>query len=254
MAVLGLPLLCGALVVIGRIVDLYFDRVASVDVNVRNVSPQRMTRLRTETVSEKFDRDELGSGASWTTKRNPRLQRSMRARSATILPAFACAAACLFWTTSAWADGIDLWWFLTRVGTHRHSPTGVVLLTVVVLGCDYIANFMVVGIPAIAWGHISARKSAAELLVFTGLAQALDRAGMLIGAAMILPFAHTFQELHAALFDAAVANFFVSGVLIWLLARHYLVRRWGVGPGRGAAVAACAAVLTNPAWAVALQI
>lgn len=168
-----------------------------------------------------------------------------------VLGTFALA---LLWSRPARGDAIDLVWFLTRVSTSRRSALHIALLATILLGLNYTLNLIVIAIPAV--GTARMRRVAKDMVGFTVIAQLGDRLGMVVCAGVVILvriLAHagtTLKDLRSIGLWSIGSNFLVSGLFIWLLARYYLVGRWQVSKRRGVTIAAIAAVVTNPAWAI----
>jgi hypothetical protein len=162
--------------------------------------------------------------------------------------------AVLLWPSTAHADGIDIAWFLTRVGGWRQSPFRAVLLIGAIAAANYLLNMLVVVLPAVLSGA-PVKRAALDVIGFTFIAQVADRAGMVAYSLTVYTldvFMHVVsKDLGEAVIFVLAANFFTSGILLWFLARHYCLKRWNLPRRRSVAISWAAAILTNPSWAIA---
>jgi hypothetical protein len=175
--------------------------------------------------------------------------------------AVVATVACVLASADARADGIDIAWFVTRVGGWKVAPGRAALLVLMLAAINYAINAVVIGIPAYRAG-VSGSKICRELVGLTVLGQIADRLGLVASAAAVAVIGvaveslfHTtvrgVRDLGTFALVTVALNFLTSGVLIGLLVRHYVCRRWSQPRRKGLAIALAAAVLTNPAWAVA---
>jgi hypothetical protein len=166
--------------------------------------------------------------------------------------------AVLLWTSTAHADGIDIAWFLTRVGGWKHNPVRASLLVLALAAINYLLNWVVIGLPAIRAG-VPVRRVSRDLVGLTIIGQVMDRVGMVASALVgSVGVGALFTVLHVSVRDVGplilgtvIVNFLSSGILIGFLVRHYVCRRWEQPRRSGRLIGIAAAVLTNPAWAIA---
>lgn len=154
---------------------------------------------------------------------------------------------------SARADGIDIWWLITRVGGPRQHPAVQVAIVLALMIVNYLLNLAVLGVPAARFLQIKVRTLTKDLIVFTLLAQVADRgsavAGFLLGLSLMeLAGLKGEQGMLDGILLGVCLNFIFAGLAVGSLALWYLMRRWGVKRRRAIAIAVLTAVITNPAW------
>ncbi len=144
------------------------------------------------------------------------------------------------------ADGIDLYYVLTRV-----APIGpwwsLLLLVPLVMLVNYGLNLLVVGWPVIRARQWPVRTVARPLVGFTIIGQLADRLGFIL-AGVCAGILSEGRGEGAWFIPMIVLSFVFTGVFVAGLAFYYVHRRWQVALARAAAIAAAAAILTNPAW------
>ena len=157
-------------------------------------------------------------------------------------------------TSSARADGIDLVPYLTRVGGYGHSFYYIAAMVLVFMVVNYLLNFLVIGLPLIRLGSISATTVATGLIAFTLLGQIADRAGAVLAGLLTAPITAIFrlQGEGAWVAPLIILNFLCSGIAIVALALYFLRRRWRIPPRLSWIIALAAGLLTNPAWVIGL--
>lgn len=164
----------------------------------------------------------------------------------------AILGALLCWSSSARADGIDIPWFLTRVGGWKHSPFRATVLILALIVADYMLNTLVIVLPSWKSG-VSLRRASVDMIGFTLIAQLLDRAGMVaysLAAYVLAAYGRPNVSLGFVLVRVLGASFLTSGLLIGIMTRYYCNRRWGLPKRRSLMIAMLAAIFTNPAWAI----
>ena len=186
----------------------------------------------------------------------PALTRAPARRVLVVLSVVGSALSASFWANGARADAIDVTWVLSHVSWKR-SPFQALCTLVVILAVDYALNLVVVALPAARYG-LPLSKTAADTIGFTIIAQIADRFGMMLCAATIVALrivghmGTTPSDFKSIMIWSFVANFVTSGMLIWFLSIYYLTRRWHVPRRNSVLIATLAAVVTNPAWVVAM--
>jgi hypothetical protein len=161
--------------------------------------------------------------------------------------------AVLCWSCGARADGIDIPWFLTRVGGWKHSPLRAASLILALLACNYALNAVIIVLPSWRSGA-SLRKASIDMLGFTLIAQLLDRAGMVtysVAALGLDALLGVRASLGVMVVGVLGTSFLTSGLLIGLMTKYYCSRRWGLPKRRSIVIAIWASIFTNPAWAIA---
>jgi hypothetical protein len=155
------------------------------------------------------------------------------------------------------ADGIDIAWFLTRVGGWQRSPGRAVILVFVLAAVDYALNWIVIGLSAKKMGA-PFRRVSSDLVGLTVLGQVADRLGMVlcsfgaIGLTLLLERAHLVKgDLGLLVLVTVLFDFVISGTFVYFLVRYYVCRRWTRTRKAGVIIGLLAAIFTNPAWAVA---
>jgi hypothetical protein len=118
----------------------------------------------------------------------------------------------------AYGDGLDLGYFV-RAPMELHSPGYVAAFIVAAMVVNYALNFIVIGLPSVAWGGVLLRRAALGLIALTLLGQLADRLGAVLGLATAM----LFNRLEVIF----LSNLVYSGVAIFLLA-YYFLRRWSV--------------------------
>lgn len=154
------------------------------------------------------------------------------------------------------ADALDVAWFLSRVGGWSHSPLRAMSLLIGLMVVNYVTNILVIGLPARSIGQRTTVLMARDLVWFTLVAQGVDRLSAVIGATLGFVFvtaggAHGETALGLGLAIGIPLNFLLAGIAVGLLA-HWLLGRWGVVGRSRRNIALAAAILTNPAWAMAI--
>lgn len=163
----------------------------------------------------------------------------------------------VLWVSSARADGIDIAWFITRVGGWHRSPLRAVLLIGVLAVADYLLNMLVIVLPAVLSGARVGR-AALDMVSFTIIAQVADRAGMLVYSLVVYLLdivAHVVvKDIGMAALCILAANLVTSGILIWFMTMYVCCSRWGLSRRRGMLISRTAAIFTNPSWAIATAV
>jgi len=160
-------------------------------------------------------------------------------------------AAVILQPVVARADGFDVVWFFTRVPEWDLHPIRGVLALAALMAANYLLNLLVIGLPAMKLGTPRARVGR-DLIGFTLLGQVADRLGAILGGMSLYFLAPKSEsEVGLVILAALVASFLLSGLFIGLLARHYLTRRWKLTGRAVPWIVTAAALLTNPAWAMA---
>lgn len=154
------------------------------------------------------------------------------------------------------ADGLDAAWYLSRVPGWHHAPLTAVVLLAVLMVLNYGLNYVVLGLPAIRMGG-RGETVVKDLIGFTLFGQVADRLGAIVGPLLGslagLAFGMDGRKSLGLSFSVGfVLNFVLSGVVIALLARWYMQRRWSLAGRKVNVQAVITGVLTNPLWAVAL--
>jgi hypothetical protein len=159
--------------------------------------------------------------------------------------------------SSARADGIDIGWFLTRVGGWRHNPMLSAALALTLLAFNFALNLLVIGKPATpAWTE-NRSALAIHMVAFTLIAQVVDRlcglVGLFLGMALVSAFGARGETVLGAGFTAGLGfNFALSGTGVALPAHQYMTRLWKTPSPRARTIALRAGLITNPAWAIGL--
>jgi hypothetical protein len=159
--------------------------------------------------------------------------------------------------TPAYADGIDIGAIFT--GVDSELPVGeMIRLICLLMLLNYALNFAVIGIPALRVGPTSFGRTSLDLIWLTLLAQIADRAGSLLALAAavltLIPLSFAIRATGLAT-GLAVLNWlillfslFFCGYFVWVLAFHFLRKRWQVSDRAARRIAGAAAILTNPVW------
>lgn len=154
--------------------------------------------------------------------------------------------------TPAHADGIDIGGILTGVDS-RMSVGWMVLLICSLMLLNYALNCFVIGIPAVWAGSPSIGQTLLDLIWLTLLAQIADRAGsilaLLAAGLALIPFSFSGDSGLAAFYWLFLAfSLLFCGYFVWVLALHFLRKRWQVSDRAARRIAGAAAILTNPVW------
>ncbi len=118
---------------------------------------------------------------------------------------------------------------------------------------NYIANAVVLGVPAWRGGLITPGRAAKDLIGYTLLGQLADAIGLTAGTFLSLPVTRLLGA-HGGSFDiiARLCQFVGAGAAIAFLVRKYLGNRWALPDRTCWGMMAGAAILTNPAIVIAL--
>jgi hypothetical protein len=153
----------------------------------------------------------------------------------------------------AHADGFDVLWYLARAGpaTHPLVAFGIVIGAMLV---NYALNYAVIGRPVVKTGLFGKREIVGGIVLLTFWGQLADRVGFvpagILAEGVARPL-HMFSEGELLILLIAF-NFVFSALSVGALA-YYFVRRVWKQPVRLAwKIAGWAALITNPAWAMAL--
>ena len=187
------------------------------------------------------------------------------------VPRFAPWAAATF-LLPAWAHAstFDVGWFVSYAEGWGTSPAVAWVLGVALLGANFTLNGMFLGRPAervLANGPSGPSRPAgnapqrrpvvpAELLFFTLLSVGVDRVAWTLAAVLGVGIApHVFgwdgaEGVHTGLMLGVGLDLVLSAVGVGLLARHFLVKRWGVPSPEAGQLALRAAIWANPAWVI----
>ena len=153
----------------------------------------------------------------------------------------------------AQADGVDIVPYLTRVGWAQ-STLGIIASVLGLMVINYVLNLVVIGWPAIHFGHIDIGRVTRGLVALTLLGQVADRLGALLASpitVLTLVVTHHTEGEGVWFLPLLAFNFVLSGIAILMLVLYFLRRRWHVARGLSWSIGLAAAVLTNPAWAIA---
>ncbi|MFY9570170.1 MAG: hypothetical protein WAV20_02050 [Blastocatellia bacterium] len=155
---------------------------------------------------------------------------------------------------TASADGIDVVWFITRVGSSSIHPVLSAAIVVGLMLLNYLLNLVVIGMPATRALQVKFGALSKDLAVYTLLAQIADRVCAVGGLALSFLIVALMgpegeQGLKVGFLLGVALNFVFSALAVGSLALWYLRRRWRV-EGSAMVIAMRAAVITNPAWAM----
>ena len=170
--------------------------------------------------------------------------------------------AILFVASPAFADGIDVGAYIFTWIPGEHSIAVIAGLVVLLMGVNYVLNFVVIGIPAINAGTASELTVSVDLIFLTLLGQVADRLGEIAAVLVSLPLVYLISlllsstSLEGGLAILALTLLVLyplcSGLAIYVLAMFFLERRWQVRKPTARLIAGIASVVTNPVWLMAL--
>src|SRR5262249_4562811 len=130
----------------------------------------------------------------------------------------------------AYADGVDLVSYFTRVARGTHSAYYIAATIVALMAANYVLNFVVIGLPAVRFGSVPVAPAASGLIALTLLGQVADRVGALFAALLALPVTAIFSAIFGLSGEGAwfvpllLLNFLLSGFAIAALALYFLRR------------------------------
>jgi hypothetical protein len=157
------------------------------------------------------------------------------------LLAFALAA------QPAWADGIDLGVFLTRINSAKHSAGAVWGIIAAAMLANYILNLIVIGIPARKFGGESVTSVLVGMVFLTAAGQIADRIGWLITLILTIFFFGLDSNYNGPL--SYLLFFICCGAPVAALALFFLRHVWFVPTRPAWITAAAAGTITNSCWA-----
>ena len=116
---------------------------------------------------------------------------------------------------------------------------------------NYVANCVVLGVPAWRFAGVAPGRVAKDLIVYTLLGQVADLVGLFAGILLSWPFHR--MGVRGPLFDiiSHICIFIGSGLAIACLVRFYLKNRWQLSDRLNRGMMIGAAILTNPIIGVA---
>jgi hypothetical protein len=154
----------------------------------------------------------------------------------------------------AFADTVDIVWFIARVGDKKNIPY-TLFLVFVLAAANYLLNLIIIGVPVLRKGVVPKSKIFLSLIPLTVMGQVVDRLGIIIGVAF-LPVLKIFglpsEGLGPAISHTIYVNFISSGILFGFLVFYFLKKIWGLSGKDSRPIAIVSAIIANPALSMAL--
>jgi hypothetical protein len=159
---------------------------------------------------------------------------------------------------SAFADAFDIPAYLARFNTWNHSTAGICGLVLGLAAIDYLWNLLVIGLPCMRICAIRRKRLLLDVGLLTLLGQVADRLGAVIALTLVTarPIADLLVRRNAwGLWHwVLLGNLACSGAAIGLLVWLFVRKKWG-GTRRAALImATVAAIVTNPAIPLLLNL